>query len=167
MGSITIHETVDVPVEVVFGFVDDYRNTTKYMQGLTKWKPTGSTTHGKGSQFEVAMKAGPRTLGSTVEIVSWSENRVIGWRSIDGFKQKGQWSFKAKGESQTEVTFTMEYELPGGIAGRVVARATDPIVRGNLEKSARVLKQKAESYKPKRSTARAPARASAAKSAKR
>jgi uncharacterized membrane protein len=147
MGTITIHETVDAPVETVFAYVDDYRNTTKYMQGLSKWKPTGATTHGKGAQFEVAMKAGPATLGSVVDIVSWTANKVIGWRSIEGFKQKGEWSFKAKGE-QTEVTFRMEYELPGGIAGRMLSRAADPVVRGNLQKSARALKEKAEKQRP-------------------
>jgi uncharacterized membrane protein len=153
MGTITIRETVNAPVETVFDFVDDYRNTTKYMQGLTKWKPTGATTHGKGASFEVAMKAGPTTLGSVVDIVSWTENKVIGWRSVEGFKQSGEWSFKAKGE-QTEVTFRMQYELPGGIAGRVLARAADPVVRANLQKSAQVLKQKAEKHRGGRAAKR-------------
>src|ERR1700737_2592520 len=59
MGRITISDSIDAPVAVVFGYVDDHRNTTKYMQGLTKWKPTTSVTHGKGAKFEVGMKAGP------------------------------------------------------------------------------------------------------------
>jgi uncharacterized membrane protein len=163
MGSITIHETVDAPAEAVFEYVDDYRNTTKYMQGLTKWKPTGSTSHGKGAQFEVAMKAGPSTLGSVVDITTWTENRAIGWKSIEGFKQKGQWAFKAKGE-QTEVTFTMEYELPGGIAGRMLARAADPIVRSNLERSARKLKEQAEKHRTAARKAAPTAASAAAKS---
>jgi uncharacterized membrane protein len=173
MGSITIHETVDAPVETVFAYVDDHRNTTRYMQGLTKWKPTGSTTHGKGAQFEVAMKAGPSTLSSVVDITTWTENRAIGWTSVEGFKQKGQWSFKPKGE-QTELTFTMTYELPGGIAGRMLSRAADPIVRSNLQKSARTLKQQAEHQASSRggaktapkSAAKTPAKSAAKPSAK-
>jgi uncharacterized membrane protein len=163
MGSITIHETVGAPVETVFAYVDDHKHTTKYMQGLSKWKPTGATTHGKGAQFEVAMKAGPTTLGSVVDITTWTENRAIGWTSVEGFKQKGQWSFTRKGD-QTAVTFTMTYELPGGIAGRMLSRAADPIVRGNLQKSVQALKQQVEKLKPAqaaKTSATGPAKTSA------
>src|SRR5947209_11999985 len=107
MGRITINETIEAPVETVFAYVDDHRNTTKYMQGLTKWKPTTAVTHGKGAQFEVAMKAGPTTLGSVVDITTWTENRAIGWKSIEGFKQTGKWGFRPKGGDATEVTFEM------------------------------------------------------------
>lgn len=143
MGHITISETISVPVEAVFGYVDDYRNTTKYMKGLSKWAPVGSTVHGKGAQFEVAMKAGPMTLSSVVDITTWTENRTIAWKSTDGFKQTGKWSFKSKGTG-AEATFDMEYELPGGIAGRMVSRAAEPMVRSNLEQSVRALKQHLE-----------------------
>lgn len=143
MGHIVISEVIDAPVEVVFGYVDDYRNTTKYMKDLAKWKPTGSTTHGKGAQFEVGMKAGPTVLSSVVDITTWTENRAIGWTSRQGFKQTGKWSFKPKGE-QTEATFDMEYEFGGGIAGRMLGRAAEPIVRANLHQSVRTLKTQTE-----------------------
>jgi hypothetical protein len=113
------------------------------MKDLTKWAPAGSVTHGKGASFQVAMKAGPLTLGSVVDITTWAENSAIGWSSTDGFKQRGQWSFKADGES-TKATFDLDYELPGGIAGRLLSRASDPIVRGNIDQSVRNLKTQVE-----------------------
>lgn len=143
MGQITIRETIDAPVDAVFGYVDDYRNTTKYMKDLVKWKPTTDVTHGKGSKFAVGMKAGPTTLNSVVDINTWTENRAIGWKSLEGFKQAGKWSFKSKGE-QTEVTFEMDYEFGGGIAGRMLSRAAEPFVRSNLEASVRNLKTQTE-----------------------
>ena len=94
MGHITIDENIKAPVETVFAYVDDYRNTTKYMKDLSKWQPTGSVTHGKGAQFAVGMKAGPTTLTSVVDITTWAENRAIGWVSREGFKQTGKWAFK-------------------------------------------------------------------------
>jgi uncharacterized membrane protein len=148
MGKITISKVISAPVESVFAYVDDYRNTTKYMKDLTKWKPTGEKTHGKGAEFEVGMRAGPSTLNSTVHINTWTENRVIGWTSRSGFKQQGKWSFKAKGE-ETEATFEMEYEFGGGIAGRMLGRAAEPIVRTNLERSVAALKSHMEKAKPK------------------
>ncbi len=144
MGRITINDTIAAPVEVVFGYVDDHRNTTKYMQGLTKWKPTTDVTHGKGAKFETAMKAGPSTLGSVVDITTWTENKAIAWRAIDGFKHSGKWAFKAHGDGATDVTFEMEYEFGGGIAGRMLGRATEGVVRSNLQRSVKTLKQQTE-----------------------
>jgi uncharacterized membrane protein len=143
MGHITTSEQIAAPVEAVFAFVDDHRNTTKYMKDLTKWAPVGSKTHGKGAQFQVAMKAGPMTLSSVVDITTWTENRAIGWKSIEGFKQTGKWTFKPSAGG-TEATFDMDYELPGGIAGRMASRLADPVVRGNIEASVRNLRSQVE-----------------------
>lgn len=143
MGRITVARRIEAPVEVVFGYVDDHRNTTKYMKDLSKWEPAGSKVHGKGARFDVAMKAGPTTLDSTVEITSWTENRVIGWVSRSGFKHSGKWQFRPA-DGATDVTFDMEYEFPGGIAGRMLAKAAEPIVRGNIERSVEELKRQTE-----------------------
>lgn len=143
MGRITITEQIAAPLEAVFAYVDEHTNTTRYMKDLSRWAPVGSVTHGKGAKFAVAMKAGPMTLSSVVDITTWSENSAIGWTSREGFKQTGKWTFKRKGEG-TEATFDMDYELPGGIAGRVLSRAADPIVRGNLEQSVRNLRSQVE-----------------------
>src|SRR6185437_1387940 len=89
MGRITIDMTINASVDTVFAYVDDYRNTTRYMRDLVKWHPTGKVTHGKGAQFEVGMKAGPTTLTSVVAITTWTENKAIGWHSHEGFKQIG------------------------------------------------------------------------------
>jgi uncharacterized membrane protein len=143
MGRITIDMTINAPVATVFAYVDDYRNTTKYMKDLVKWQPTGKVTHGKGAQFNVGMKAGPTTLTSVVDITTWMENKAIGWDSNEGFKQVGMWAFKPKGD-KTQVTFDMEYEFGGGIAGKLLGRAAEPIVRGNLQRSVETLKQHTE-----------------------
>ncbi|HSP65205.1 MAG TPA: SRPBCC family protein [Candidatus Deferrimicrobium sp.] len=159
MSHITASEEIAAPVESVFAFVDDHRNTTKYMKDLTKWAPVGSKSHGKGAQFQVAMKAGPLTLSSVVDITTWTENRTIGWRSIEGFKQTGKWSFKAIAGGGTEATFDMEYQLPGGIAGRMASRLADPVVRSNIEQSVRSLRSQVErAAKPKKAVKPAPAR---------
>jgi uncharacterized membrane protein len=144
MGTITISEDIAAPVEAVFAYVDDHRNTTKYMKGLTKWAPVGSQNHGKGAKFEVAMKAGPMTLSSVVDITTWTENRAIGWTSLEGFKQTGKWSFKEVGNG-SQATFDMDYELPGGLAGKLVSRAAEPIVRSNIDQSVKALKRQVES----------------------
>ena len=165
MGRITIDETIKAPVATVFAYVDDYRNTTKYMKDLSKWQPTGKVTHGKGAQFAVGMRAGPSTLNSVVDITEWTADRIIAWVSREGFKQSGKWAFKAKGDA-TAVTFDMEYEFGGGIAGRMLGRAAEPFVRSNLEKSVATLKQHTESLVAKRPAAKTTAKSSAGRAPK-
>jgi uncharacterized membrane protein len=143
MGHITISAEIAAPVADVFAYVDDHTNTTRYMKDLTRWAPVGAKSHGKGAKFAVAMKAGPMTLSSVVDITTWTENGAIGWTSVEGFKQTGTWTFKANGEG-TRASFDMEYELPGGIAGRMISRAAEPIVRGNIEQSVRNLRSQVE-----------------------
>jgi uncharacterized membrane protein len=154
MGRITIDMTINAPVSTVFGYVDDYRNTTKYMKDLVKWQPTGKVTHGKGAQFDVGMKAGPTTLTSVVDITTWTENKTIAWHSHEGFKQIGKWAFAPKGNA-TSVTFDMEYEFGGGIAGKLLGRAAEPIVRGNLQRSVETLKLHTEKLTAARPAAKA------------
>jgi uncharacterized membrane protein len=153
MGHITIDMKINAPVAAVFAYVDDYRNTTRYMKDMVKWQPTGKVTHGKGAQFDVGMKAGPTTLTSVVDITTWTENSTIAWHSRDGFAQIGKWAFTPNGDA-TRVTFDMEYEFGGGIAGKLLGRAAEPIVRGNLQRSVETLKQHTERLSGPRSTAR-------------
>ena len=151
MSHIKVTTEIDAPVETVFAYVDDYRNTTKYMRDLTRWAPVGSKSHGKGAVFEVAMKAGPKLLESVIEMDAWTENRSIGWASTDGFDQKGKWTFKAKGHG-TEAVFEMDYELGGGIAGRLIGRTIEPLVRMSVEKSVELMRQQAEKLAAKTAT---------------
>jgi len=144
MGHITVTRSIEAPVEAVFAYVDDYTNTTKYMKDLTKWQPVGSQTHGKGAQFEVAMKAGPKVLDSSVLITQWTENKVIAWKSESGFKQTGKWAFRANADGGTEAVFDMEYEFGGGIAGKVLAKVAEPVVKMNIESSVDELKRQTE-----------------------
>jgi uncharacterized membrane protein len=153
MGHITLSRTIEVPVETVFAYVDDHKNTTKYMKDLTKWKPVGEQTHGKGAHFDVAMKAGPKVLESDVLITQWTENKVIAWKSEHGFKQTGKWAFRPKAGG-TEATFDMEYEFGGGIAGKVLAKVAEPFVKMNIESSVDELKKQTEKLGAKKPAAR-------------
>ena len=144
MGRITVTETINAPVATVFAYVDDHTNTTKYMKDLVKWEPVGDKVHGKGAHIAVAMKAGPATLDSDVDITTWTENKVIAWTSRRGtFKQNGKWTFSAAGDG-TKATLDMDYEFAGGIAGKILGRAAEPFVRGNLEESVKNLKAQVE-----------------------
>ena len=143
MATITVSETIDAPVSAVFAYVDDYRNTIKYMKDMTKWEPAGDQTHGKGSRFVISMKVGPLNIDGEVEIDAWEENRTIGWKTLKGFRQDGSWSFGEKGGG-TEAALTVEFDLPGGIAGKMMAKTIEPILKGTLQGSVKQLKAQTE-----------------------
>ena len=161
MGHITVSVEIDAPVEAVFAYVDDYRNTTKYMKDLLRWDPVGDKNHGKGAKFELAKKAGPKTLTGVVEITSWVENKTIAWISREGLYQKGSWSFSHKA-GVTTATYDMEYDFGGGIAGKVLAKVAEPIVRSDIEKSVEQMGAIVEKQAAKAAKA-APTKASAAR----
>ncbi len=156
MSSVKVSTEIDAPVEAVFAYVDDHRNTTKYMRDLTQWSPVDGKDHGKGAMFEVGLKAGPKVFDSIIEMNAWVENKTIGWVSREGFQHKGRWTFTAKAGG-TRAAFEMEYDLGGGIAGRLLARAVEPIVHLNISKSAETLKAQVEKLGSK-GKARVPAR---------
>ena len=143
MGNIRIEQTVNAPLEVAFGYVDDYRNTPGYTEGLVSWEPVGDKTHGVGAAFTAVMALGGTKQSSTLEITSWRENELIGWSPLKGFKQSGTWRFAANG-AKTDVVFDVDYEFPGGIAGKVLAKAIEPFVRANITKTVHNLRDKLE-----------------------
>ncbi len=143
MGRISVSESIKAPVSTVFGYVDDYRNTTKYMKDLSKWEPVGDKSHGKGSRFALSMKAGPLNIDGEVEIDTWVENQAIGWVTKKGFRQDGSWTFEKSGDG-TQATFAVEFDFPGGIAGKMMARAVEPVLKSTLETSVKQLKAQTE-----------------------
>ena len=146
MATITVTETIDAPVSAVFAYVDDYRNTIQYMKDMTKWEPAGEQNHGLGSRFVLSMKVGPLNIDGEVEIDAWEENRTIGWKTLKGLRQDGSWAFREKGGG-TEATFTVEIDLPGGIAGKMMAKTIEPLLKGALQGSVRQLKAQTEKGK--------------------
>jgi uncharacterized membrane protein len=75
-----------------------------------------------------------------VEVDTWEENRAIGWKTRKGFRQDGSWVFREK-DGGTEAAFTVEYDLPGGIAGKMMAKAVEPALRSTLQGSVKQLKE--------------------------
>lgn len=123
------HEaTCHAPVEVTFAYVDDYRNATKWMFGLSKFEATGERIRGVGAVFDGTFSVKPVNLRSTIEGTEWEENALIAFRSTSGFKNDSRWQFAKAGDADTKITVDFHYELPGGLAGRALGKMLEPIV---------------------------------------
>ena len=132
------------PVEVAFAYVDDYRNATKWMFGLSEFAPVGDKDQGLGSVFRGTFQVKPVKLHSTVECTDWKQDALIAFDSVKGFKNSSVWTFTADGPDRTKVDVRFSYELPGGLAGRALGKALEPIVALSVRHSDEALRKQIE-----------------------
>ena len=144
MVDITHTGYAEAPLEVTFGYVDDYRNTTKWMFGLASFEPSAELDHGLGSVFDGTFQVTPVKLHSTVEVTAWEQDALIAFKSIKGFTNSSTWRFTADGPTRTRVDVVFSYELPGGLAGRVLGRALEPIVAMSVRHTDAALRRHVE-----------------------
>jgi uncharacterized membrane protein len=150
---------IDRPRGDVFAFVDDYRNVTRYIVGMTEYKPTTGQTSGKGSKFRFVKKTtGLPDIKSEVEITEWERDKKISFKSFSGFDNGGSYSFTARGD-RTVVRLSNTYDLGsllgggrgglfGGLAkaaGGVASKAAEGTVRKDLTTSLEKLRALVES----------------------
>ncbi len=135
------HEGVcDAPVGTAFAFIDDYRQTPSWMFGLREFTPVGGRTHGLGAVFSGTFEVRPVKLRSTVRITEWEQDAVIAFDSINGFRNWSTWRFHADGPTRTRIVVQFSYELPGGLAGRTLGKALEPVVLVAIRQSDQALR---------------------------
>ena len=143
MPSVTAHATVAAPPEAVFAYAADPANPPRYVEGLTTWQHAGGPERGLGSQFRAGLQVGPKELETTVEITSYEEGRALGWDPVKGFGQSGRWTMTPDGDG-TVIDFTVTYEMPGGILGRLIGGMLGGVVQHSVDASVRNLKAQVE-----------------------
>lgn len=133
------------PIEVAFAYLDDYRTATEWMFGLTKFEPVGELDHGLGAVFDGTFAVKPVKLHSTIKVTAWEQDELIAFESIKGFRNRSQWRFIAESPERTSIRVTFSYELPGGLAGRALGKALEPIVALSVRHSDEALRREIES----------------------
>ena len=129
------------PVDVAFGFVDDYRTTPTWMFGLSKFVPAGELDHGAGARFDGTFSVKPVKLSSVVEVTEWRQDELIAFRSVTGFANWSTWRFTALDAARTRIDVVFGYALPGGLAGRALGKALEPIVALSVRHSDEALRR--------------------------
>ena len=119
----TVENSIEIerPVSQVFDFIDDYKNATKYIPGMTEYKPLGKQVSGKGSQFRLVKKTtGLPDIKSEIEVIGWEKDRKIVFKSYKGFENGGSYILTGKGDRtvvKASNTFDLASLLGGGRGG--------------------------------------------------
>jgi uncharacterized membrane protein len=145
MGLMHSRIRIDAPPEKVFDFVDDWRNATIYLRRLVGWEPVDpDKAHEAGAVYRVALQAGPTRLNGKLEVTDYERPTKISIRSLEGPRVVGGWTFAPDGDG-TNVSLSAEFDLPGGIAGRLVGSFVGRNGQRDLDESLRELKRRIES----------------------
>lgn len=134
----------EAPLSTAFAYIDDFRTAPVWMFGLARFEPVGDRDHGLGATFDATFQVKPVKLGSTVEITEWEQDALIAFTSIKGFKNWSTWRFSADGPTRTRITVVFSYALPGGLAGRALGKAMEPVVALSVKHSDAALRKNIE-----------------------
>lgn len=139
------HEGITkAPLSVAFAYIDDYRTTPQWMFGLADFQPMGAKDQGLDSVFDGTFQVKPVKLHSTVKITAWEQDKLIKMESVKGFVNRSTWRFEAVSDTETKILVDFTYELPGGLAGRAMGKALEPIVALSIRHSDAALRKHVE-----------------------
>lgn len=140
------HEGVAAaPRQVAFAYIDDYRTTTDWMFGLSSFRPApGEPEHGLGAVFDAVFSVKPVKLKSTIRVTEWEQDSLLAFESTDGFRNWSTWRFVEEDATHTRVIVDFSYELPGGLAGKALGRALEPVVALSVRHSDATLRKNIE-----------------------
>ncbi|MFC7135811.1 SRPBCC family protein [Halobaculum litoreum] len=142
---VTVSHTVrvDAPVEDVFGYVDEPEHHVEMTPSIAAVSNVEPLDNG-GKRLEYTYEMVGVSLTGTMETPEYVENERIVFELAGDLAGTLTWAFEADGDA-TRVTYTAEYDLPGG----VLAKAAEPFaVRYNereLRTTLRNLRDRLES----------------------
>jgi len=144
MVDIHFSSTAKAPASVAFAYVNDYANTPEWMFGISSFTPLTDVTSGVGARFDGVFKVPPVKLHSVVECTDWKQDALISLNSIKGFRNWSTWTFEPLSDDESRLTVDFTYVLPGGIAGRALGKALEPIVALTVKHSEHNLRKHIE-----------------------
>ena len=151
MGEVKASIYIEAPVEEVFAFVADYRNTTRYLFGFTRFEPVNSIKYGLGAKVLAAGTFHGVPVYTHLEIVEFVPNRKIVSRSSPSVLGTPAWLFEPR-SGGTVVTFASDFRLPFPVVGRLLGGLVlDAEVTNHVRESLRKLKGLIESQRAAKS----------------
>jgi coenzyme Q-binding protein COQ10 len=136
MAKFTKKITIKAPPKKVFDFVIDPDNWTKYVTSLVNVRDLKSKEAKKGMTFKWTYRMLGLNMHGKGEITEFVRNKRFGLKMEGAHPIAENYSFLDKNGS-TELTFEIEYEIPGKIMG--VIEKTGLVEKLNKKESENVL----------------------------
>ena len=144
MSDMTSRVHINAAPEAVFDFIDRWENAMRYLHRVDRWvlvDPEGGT--GVGAVFKIGVQAGPTHLDGRLQVTEHDRPRRIAFKSLDGPRVVSSWTLTPR-DGGTDVLLSSNYDLPGGIIGRVVGVFVSRNAQSDLDASLRDLKRLVE-----------------------
>ena len=136
MANVTKSIEIKASPEKVFNWGLDLKNWNDATKGFTELEQTSKGPFGLGTTMHVVAKGGGQQVESDLEVTEFVKDKKVVMHSVGAgkFKMTGSWAYEptAKG---TKVTYSMDYELPYSILGKLVdkLRVHKDIEKNNTE----------------------------------
>ena len=131
--------------ERAFAYVNDYTTVPDWMFGVTRFDPITEHTAGLGATYDAIMRIGPKNFESTLKVTEYAENELVHLESIKGFGVTTRWEFAdAPEEGMIDVAVMFEYRLPGGLAGKALAKIIEPAVGQAVKQTEKAIRAEVE-----------------------
>jgi carbon monoxide dehydrogenase subunit G len=132
VAKLTKSVEIEASPEKVFTFANDLKKMNDAMKGWAEGESTSEAV-GVGTKMHYVGVAGGSTAEWDMEVTEFVKNKKVAMRTIGAskFKMTNSWTLEptAKG---TKCTFSMEYEVPYSILGKLVDKLK---VSKDMEKS--------------------------------
>src|SRR5262249_44731350 len=112
--------------DAVWKIVGDPDCYPLFMTNLERWESANDQRSGVGARYTVHWKIGSVPVGGLIEVVEFDECRDLAWVGITGVTLRGRIRLRDAAEDQTEVTFRLSHQAPGGILGDIAVRGAGP-----------------------------------------
>jgi len=126
--TVTRKTQLEKPVDVAFASVANYRTIGEWLVGISTFTPTTEIDYGLHAVFEGHLNLGVTTLKSTVKVIGFDENDWMELDSIKGFQNRSKLIFTPTPDGNCSVEFDLTYELPGGVLGKGMGKAIEPLI---------------------------------------
>ncbi|NUE03096.1 SRPBCC family protein [Halorubraceae archaeon YAN] len=128
MSTLTGRVTIDAPIEQVFLYMDDPRNQAVITPALSSVEPISILENGgKRASYRYAM--GPIGLTGEVVATTYIPNQAITFELHGDLSGTIDWEFEQVDGTQTRVTYSATYELPGPFSWPLCSLLTGPGIR--------------------------------------
>ena len=136
---------INVPPEVVFDYVKELNRMPEWMPSCKSHEITSEQLYGVGTTTHCVMEQAGRVIEWDSVVTDYVENEKLAWHCDKPARNDGIFVFEPKVDG-TKVSFTMDYDLPFSIIGKIidklkVSKAIEENIEEALEKMKEILEK--------------------------